>query len=231
MGVNDKAEATQGSIDWPTSFEQQKERAEVAEAALQALEDSLGETRHPNLAAALAAFHAERPRVVKDSDDTHYGRKYASLDAFEAVVLPVLARHGLTWMILPSQVSPEGGLAVAWQLVHGKTGERLEGTWPLVSGTPQQVGSSLTYAKRYLLSAVTGVSADDDDNGAAAEKAMPAQEVDWIGVVEQAKDADNLPELRQLYRRAGIATAPEEVREAFEAEVARLKAEEASDAH
>jgi hypothetical protein len=181
---------------------------------------------HENLATALAGFHSERPRVVKDSDDTHYGRRYASLDAFEAVVLPVLAKHGLTWMILPGQLGPEGVLIVQWQLVHGASGEKLEGTWPLVQGSPQQVGSSLTYAKRYLLSAVTGVSADDDDNGAAAEKASQGAptEKDWLGVIEKARglaDQSDVEALRRLWGREDMKHAPQEAQDAFTAEVKR----------
>lgn len=172
---------------------------------------------HNSLAEALAAFHLERPNVMKDSENTHYQNKYASLNAFEAKVLPLLAKHGLTWTCLPS-ISPESeGLVLQWQLIHGASGDTWKGYWPLVQGTPQQIGSSLTYAKRYLLSAVTGVSAEDDDNGEAASKAQrpdPAA-TDWDAVLTTARAAADLPALRKLYVTARVGSAPQDVRDAF----------------
>lgn len=185
---------------------------------------------HKSLAEALAAFHLERPEVIKDSENTHYQNRYASLNAFEAKVLPLLAKHGLTWTCLPSislteNTDAEGelpsvGLMLRWRLIHAPSAEDWSGIWPLVQGNPQAIGSSLTYAKRYLLSAVTGVSAEDDDNGEAASKAQdraatrPA-EADWDAVLELALHAPDLPALRKLYVTKRVGTAPADVQAAF----------------
>jgi ribosomal protein S20 len=49
------------------------------------------------------------------------------------------------------------------------SGEKVSGEYPLpTGGSPQALGSAITYARRYCLCAVTGVAADDDDDGAAA---------------------------------------------------------------
>lgn len=188
---------------------------------------------HVSLAEALAAFHLERPRVVKDSDNPHFGNRYASLDAFEAAVLPLLAKHGLTWMCLPSTDEDGAGLHVMWRLVHASSGESIEGIWPLVSGNSQATGSSLTYAKRYLLSAVTGVSADDDDNGEAATAAVTRrlqreadEQRDWSRVLEIANETPSLPDLRTLYVAQGVKRAPKDVQAAFQERVDEVKSTE-----
>jgi hypothetical protein len=39
-----------------------------------------------------------------------------------------------------------------------------------MSGKPQEIGSALTYARRYSLSALIGIAADEDDDANAAQK-------------------------------------------------------------
>ena len=45
-----------------------------------------------------------------------------------------------------------------------KKGDAITGTWPLGSGTQQQLGAAVTYARRYCLCAVTGIAPDEDDD-------------------------------------------------------------------
>jgi len=129
-----------------------------------------------SLAAALVAFQAELPEVVKgDSAEVQtktggtYRYRYANLADVTRVVMPVLARHGLAFMSRPHFGSD--GFMLAYTLVH-ESGECREGCYPLpATGSPQAIGSAITYARRYCLLAVTGVAPDDDDDGQAAETA------------------------------------------------------------
>lgn len=130
---------------------------------------------HPSLAHALAAFQAERPRVVKDSTNPHLGKMYAGLDAFESVILPVLAKHGLAWTCAPT-LNEERAFVLRYELIHAASGDKIAGVYPLTEGNPQIMGGAITYAKRYCLSAVTGVSADEDDDGHAASSAPPQRQ-------------------------------------------------------
>jgi ERF superfamily len=63
---------------------------------------------------------------------------------------------------------------LAYSLVHA-SGEREDGIYPLTGGAPQEQGSAITYARRYCLCAVTGVAADADDDGQAAQTAHQRQ--------------------------------------------------------
>lgn len=124
------------------------------------------------LAAALAAFQAEAPRVAKDKTAKvttkaggQYSYQYADLADIAAAAYPLLAKHGLSFACLPE--IGERGMALRGILLH-TSGERLEGVLPMHGGTPQEIGSALTYARRYLLGAMTGIVTDEDDDGQQA---------------------------------------------------------------
>lgn len=143
--------------------------------------------QHPNLAAALAAFQAELPKLVasekgeirgqtKDGRDYKYDYTYADLAQVTEVVSPALGRHGLSFSSRPSVTA--AGFGLAYVLRH-EGGEQDEGFWPLpdpARTTPQQMGSAITYARRYAFLAVTNTfpAGTDDDGKVASER--PARE-------------------------------------------------------
>lgn len=129
------------------------------------------------LAGALAAFQAEAPAVPKDKTAKvptkaggQYSYSYADLADVAAAAYPILARHGLSFSCCPRQT--ERGRELVGLLMH-ESGERLEGSLPLQGVTPQELGSSITYARRYLLGSMTGIVTDADDDGALAQAAKP----------------------------------------------------------
>jgi hypothetical protein len=135
-------------------------------------------TEHANLAAALAAFQAELPKIIKDETARVPGKDgkqgytygYADLAAVAVAVLPVLGKHGLAFTAMPTVT--DKGFGLVYSLEHGASDQRREGFWPIQMTTPQQMGSAITYARRYALMAATGVFPDkEDDDGAAASQA------------------------------------------------------------
>lgn len=116
----------------------------------------------PKLFKALAAFQATRPTAVMDGVNPHFKSKYA----------------GLASVTEAARGACEFGLAVP-QLVHGdvvitvlghESGEWLR-TETRIIATKNNVhgyGSGITYARRYALSAILGIVADEDDDGNAA---------------------------------------------------------------
>lgn len=122
------------------------------------------------LAAALAAFQAEMPTVAKahtatvKSDKGSYSYTYAGLADVTEAAMPLLAKHGLSFVTLPGQGVLTG------MLLHS-SGQSLTASLPIGGGTPQQIGSSLTYMRRYLVGCITGLVTDDDDDGQQAERA------------------------------------------------------------
>lgn len=122
------------------------------------------------IAEALAAFQADLPHVGKDkrADVGQYTYSYADLEDITNAAMPVLSKHGLSFVALPRRT--DAGYEVAGVLLH-TSGERLEGSLPLHGNQPQQVGSALTYMRRYLLCSMTGIVAGSDDDGRAANDA------------------------------------------------------------
>lgn len=138
-------------------------------------------TDHPSLAAALAAFQADLPKVGKDntakvaSEKGNYSYRYADLSEISPVVLPLLAAQGLAWSTRPT-LTPEGRFVLVYRLSH-TSGQEDTGEYPLPEprSSPQVLGSAITYARRYALCAVTGVAPGDDDDDAAAAQQQRQQ--------------------------------------------------------
>lgn len=132
---------------------------------------------HTNLAAALAAFQSEMPTVhkgktakVSTKAGGSYTYDYADLADVAKVAHPVLARHGLSFAARPTHLDGLGFVLVG--VLRHESGETDEGTLPIQGRTAQEIGSSLTYNRRYLLGCMTGVVTDADDDGAMANDAQ-----------------------------------------------------------
>lgn len=135
-----------------------------------------------SLSEALSALQAHLPRVAKTAD-AQYG-KYADLTMVSEALLPVLSSLGLSFTARPTK-HPDFGFVLTYDL-HHISGDSLGGYYPLPdSGSPQQIGSAITYARRYALCAVTGLApgGDDDDAQAAEQHAdrsnNPADAAPW----------------------------------------------------
>lgn len=129
-------------------------------------------------AKALAAFQESLPNVSKGhtaqvkSDKGNYSYGYADLTDISAIVVPLLAKQGLAWSAKPTLT--DAGFVLAYSLRHVE-GHVESGEYPLPDPTKtaaQNLGSAITYARRYALTSITGVApGGDDDDGAKAQEA------------------------------------------------------------
>ncbi len=131
-----------------------------------------------SLTAALAHVQADLPTIAKSNTakvETRTGGSYsyhfADLASISREVLPLLAGVGLAWVCGPTL---DGGqFVLRWELRH-VSGETIVGTYPLpTNGSPQELGSAITYGRRYCLTSVVGIAPEDDDDGAAASQHRP----------------------------------------------------------
>ncbi|HVH80169.1 MAG TPA: ERF family protein [Stellaceae bacterium] len=129
------------------------------------------------LAAALIRLQARLPRITKGETaevPTKTGGKYtysyASLSDIHDSIFPLLGECGLAWVTRPT-LSAGGKFVLLYSLIHAETGEEYAGEYPLPeAGGSQALGSAITYARRYALTAVLGIApAEDDDDGHAAQ--------------------------------------------------------------
>jgi hypothetical protein len=125
------------------------------------------------IATALAAFQSEMPTVAKGKtakvptkDGGSYSYAYADLAAICEATMPLLTKHGLSFTAQPR--GTDHGYELVGVLLH-TSGEQLDGALPLFGNSPQQIGSAITYARRYLYGCLTGIVTDADDDGQAAQ--------------------------------------------------------------
>ena len=133
------------------------------------------EARHSNgPGAAFVRAQSEFEAITFDKQNPHYRSKYASLTAVLKATLPALNRNGIA---LTSQTAVDGeNIVVRTCLVYGGA-VFAEAVWPVgrVGTPPQQLGSALTYARRYSIQSILGVAAEDDDDGNAAQGSAGAE--------------------------------------------------------
>lgn len=118
------------------------------------------------LAAALAKAQGEIQSAHKDCNNPFFKSKYADLsNVWEACRGP-LSKNGLSIVQLPRADGPT--VTMETRLMHA-SGQWVEGELTAVAKDdgPQSIGSLVTYLRRYMLQAVTGVAPDDDDGNAA----------------------------------------------------------------
>lgn len=122
------------------------------------------------LASALCKAQAEMEAAKKDSINPFFKSKYADLaSVWDACRVP-LTRNGLA--ITQTTLPTDGKcVSVVTTLMHA-SGQWISGTLTMVptKPDPQGIGSSLSYARRYALSAIVGVCPEDDDAEASVER-------------------------------------------------------------
>ena len=120
---------------------------------------------------ALSKAQSKMRGAVKDSTNPHFRSRYADLESVIDALKAPFAECGLSYY----QSVSEDGLRLITTIAH-ESGETISGSVPLIIGKQdmQGVGSAITYARRYGLAALAGVSQTDDDGNAACEPPKPS---------------------------------------------------------
>ena len=137
------------------------------------------------LSKAFAKMQAELEQPLKNANNPFFKSKYVPLENVVDSITRVASKHGLSFTQFPS--SDENGNVTVGTMVMHESGEWIEYD-PIhlkpVKNDPQAVGSAITYAKRYALSAIFGITSDNDDDGneatqlgKATSNAMPNKQV------------------------------------------------------
>jgi hypothetical protein len=128
------------------------------------------------IAKALIAAQSEFPTItksrtakIKTKSGGEFSYNYADLSDVVETTREVLVNHGLA--VTQPIVSMNGTTVLATRLIH-TSGEWIESTYPLTRhDSPQEMGSAITYARRYALCSVLGIVAEEDDDGQGAQAA------------------------------------------------------------
>lgn len=129
-------------------------------------------TNESALALALTKAQGEMHNAPLNKVNPHFKSKYADLSAIREATLPALSKNGLS-LVQYTTVGENGVVCLHTKLLH-TSGESIEGAWPIQADKPQQMGSALTYARRYCWAAMCGITAEEDDDGNGAQNGRAA---------------------------------------------------------
>lgn len=130
------------------------------------MSDSINE-----LATALAKAQGQftnpernREVEVRPRESAAYKFRYATFDAILDVVRKPLSENGLA--LVQGVATTDAGLVLTTKLLHA-TGQWIESDTPVfyTGDKAQAFGSGVSYAKRYAVAALLGITADEDDDG------------------------------------------------------------------
>lgn len=120
------------------------------------------------LSKSLVQANKEVKNPKKNANNPHFKNDYATLDSVIESYKEAYLNNGIS--VLENPVSSDGMVGVEITLLHNSGQFITHDPFLLPPGknTAQGFGSSITYGRRYALSAVMNIAADDDDDGNAA---------------------------------------------------------------
>lgn len=162
------------------------------------------------LGAAMLSVQKAVSGVTKDTENTHFKSRYASLENVVAAIRPACLEAGLLVTQAAGCPTTERGLIpVETLLSHPESGEWLRTVlaMPVTKADAQGVGSAITYACRYSLMAVFNIPpVDDDGNAAVRGNGQGTTTTAWISPEQQEElqrgimDADiDLPKFLKFF--------------------------------
>lgn len=128
------------------------------------------------LMTALSKAQGKMKPAVFNKINPHFKSKYADLASiWDAIRIP-FSENGLS--VIQTVESKEGYTHVMVTTLAHASGQFIRSEMPimLTDTKPQALGSALTYYRRYALSAIAGVTADEDDDGNIAQEEQHIQE-------------------------------------------------------
>lgn len=121
------------------------------------------------LAKALLNVQRQLHPAMKDAKNPFIGSNYASLKSVMETCRDALLDNGIWLCQYPVPVDTPGTIGLATKLTHAESGQWQSSlaVVPLPKSDPQGMGSAITYARRYSLTAMLGIITEDDDGEAA----------------------------------------------------------------
>lgn len=145
--------------------------AVVKEATIKRGKDMKTSETIGKISEALAKAQAIITNPTKDAVNPHFRNRYASLDTGLNIVRSALSANNICFT---QGTRLDGDLLVLETLLAHSSGEWMQSEYP-VARFPvkqQELGSAMTYAKRYSLFALVGIAGEDDDDGNESKQSI-----------------------------------------------------------
>lgn len=118
------------------------------------------------LSKSLVETQKELKQPLKDAKNPFFKSGYVPLEKVAEAITQTATKYGLAFSQYAT--TTESGNVSVGTIVFHESGEYIEYP-PLIlkpeNTKPQSIGSAITYAKRYALSAIFGITSDKDDDG------------------------------------------------------------------
>lgn len=184
------------------------------------------------VAAMVKARLAMKTEVRKNKENGGVkGAWYADLEQFLDTIRPALESNGLIVIQSPLPCTEKGQMLVLpleTMILH-ESGEYMTAVMEMPlsfsrGAAAHNVGSAITYARRYHLSALFGITQSDDDGNATKKSARQ-----WISDLEAIEDLDKLKEAvgKVVHMLADDSASVKVVREWHITRQAQLRAQTA----
>lgn len=120
---------------------------------------------------AMVGFQKDVKQPLKDADNPFFKSKFVPLESVVEAITDIAPKHGLSFM--QWALNDESGRVGVSTIIMHESGEYIEFDpvfIPAEKQTPQGYGALITYLKRYTLSAIFGITSDEDDDGNSSSK-------------------------------------------------------------
>ena len=156
-----------------------------------------------NLSTKFMKVLNEVPNFVTD-ETAQAGKKtykYLNLATILKTIKPVFEKHGLAFsqrVTFDNTGEARQVIGTVETIIFDDKEQMVACSYPFfVTGDPQQVGSAITYARRYSLYAMLGIFPDKDDDGAYAKQRYDTADrpisAEQYAELVKAMDAHNIP--------------------------------------
>lgn len=145
----------------------ENQKAESPPTPLPASEFKTQSDSISKIALALSKAQAKMTAAKRTAENPFFKSKYADLNSVWESLRGPLSEQELA--VVQTPIEDEKGIAIITTLAHS-SGEWFRSKMYIApkARDAQSIGSAITYARRYALSAITGAAPDDDDDGNGA---------------------------------------------------------------
>ena len=146
---------------------------------------------------ALAKMQGALDNATKSSDNPYFKSKYADLAQCLSVSKKPMADNGLS---ISQHCTFDGQFVQCVTILGHSSGQMMISTLmiPVAKKDAQGIGSSITYARRYALSSIIGLTQKDDDGDGAVGRTEKDAETKWEKTAKKSQEilrnADKLNE-------------------------------------
>ena len=136
-----------------------------------------------------ARMEIQEVGISKRGENKHFGNTYATLDDIIEICEPILLKHSLLSSFTQTYTNVDKDSLEQYQvfyrmrITHCPTRDFFESELTLYSDRkPQQIGSAMTYAKRYLYQNMLLLASNEqtDDDANQAQESMKGKKVEKI---------------------------------------------------